>query len=1093
MKATTNFYKMKNRLIKLMLAAVPLFLFETVNSQVTSITIETFYTDNGSIPGYPEGHSTYRIYANTTNSTDRISSVTGDLSTPLSLTVGGSGVWNHTPGGTTGDALDCSAIELSPLSEYDSYITIGYTCDNDAAAFELYAIDDNAYQWMDEMFGTTPYGSISDVFANTAIGAIWFAIPTNPASQAGSSNKVLLAQITTDGAICGTFNLQVFPNYAGPGSPYNIQSGLQFGEFTDDDNDGYSGCDGDCNNNDANVYPGATEVCNGIDDNCDGSIDEGLLITFYQDLDGDGYGNPNSEVLACSVSAGIVTDNSDCDDNNAAINPAASEVCNNIDDNCDSNIDEGFAQNTFYLDNDGDGYGNPAISIINCEIPEGYVTDNTDCHDDNFEINPGATETCNLSDDNCDGNIDEGFTLNTYYGDSDGDGFGSPNESVQMCEPNEDFVDNSLDCNDGNSAINPNAAESCNGQDDNCNGTIDEGFVLITYYLDNDGDGYGDELLGDYCPDVVLEFVSTLNGDCDDNNNNINPGQAETCNNIDDDCDLSIDEELTTFDFYEDADGDGYGNALVTSSSCSQPDGYVTDNTDCDDTNASINPAELEQCNDTDDNCDGNIDESVINQDYFADMDGDGFGDEFLGSFCVAPANSSTDSGDCDDTDAAINPDTEETCNDIDDNCDGNIDENVPVTTYYADMDGDGFGNELLGDFCTAPDQSAVFSGDCDDNNAGINPGAVEICNDEDENCDGNIDEGLITLTYYSDADGDGYGSALLGDFCSAPDQSSTLSGDCDDNNANVYPGNIESCNGIDDNCDEAIDNNVIYLDYYTDADGDGFGAEPMGIFCSPPAFGSLISGDCNDSDSGVNPNAAEICNSMDDNCDGSIDENLPTVTYYFDLDGDGFGGATIGDFCSPPVNSTTIDGDCDDTSDAISPNGTEICNDIDDNCDGTIDEFQGFLFYADTDGDTYGDANTAIFECTAPTGYVTNATDCDDTNAAVNPGATEVVGNDIDEDCDGQIIDSVDELNANWQVSVYPNPVTANINLMLTGANGQVKLDIFDAMGKLVSSNFFVAGNAPTVVECGQLSQGTYSIVISNNFAHVNTTFVKL
>lgn len=184
-----------------------------------------------------------------------------------------------------------------------------------------------------------------------------------------------------------------------------------------------------------------------------------------------------------------------------------------------------------------------------------------------------------------------------------------------------------------------------------------------TYYRDADGDGYGD-------PDVFQEASSPPSGyvgnpdDCDDTDVDINPDAAETCNGADDNCDGTNDEGLPQHTYYADGDEDGYGNAGSALGSCfaSPPTGYVSDNTDCVDTDSTVNPGATEECNGKDDDCDGAIDDGF-------DQDGDGF---------------TTCGGDCNDGDNSVNPGTAEVCNGKDDDCDDAIDEGF-------DADGDGF------------------------------------------------------------------------------------------------------------------------------------------------------------------------------------------------------------------------------------------------------------------------------------------------------------------------------------------------------------------------------------------------------------------
>ena len=769
----------------------------------------------------------------------------------------------------------------------------------------------------------------------------------------------------------------------------------------------------DCDDNDANNYPGNTEICDGQDNNCDGVIDEGF------DLDGDGF----------TVCAG------DCDDTDATINPGATESCNGIDDNCDGTIDEGV-ETTYYADVDGDGYGDLNSTTLACLQPFGYVLDHTDCDDTDATINPGATESCNGIDDNCDGTIDEGVET-TYYADVDGDGYGDLNATTLACLQPFGYVLDNTDCDDTDATINPGATESCNGIDDNCDGTIDEG-VETTYYADVDGDGYGD--LNATTLACLQPFGYVLdNTDCDDTDATINPGATESCNGIDDNCDGTIDEGVETT-YYADVDGDGYGDLNATTLACLQPFGYVLDNTDCDDTDATINPGATESCNGIDDNCDGTIDEGVETT-YYADVDGDGYGDLNATTLaCLQPFGYVLDNTDCDDTDATINPGATESCNGIDDNCDGTIDEGVE-TTYYADVDGDGYGDLNSTTLaCLQPFGYVLDNTDCDDTDATINPGATESCNGIDDNCDGTIDEGVET-TYYADVDGDGYGDlnattlACLQPFGYVLDNT-----DCDDTDATINPGATESCNGIDDNCDGTIDEGV-ETTYYADVDGDGYGDQNSTTLACLQPFGYVLDNtDCDDTDATINPGATESCNGIDDNCDGTIDEGVET-TYYADVDGDGYGDLNATTLaCLQPFGYVLDNTDCDDTDATINPGATESCNGIDDNCDGTIDEGVETTYYADVDGDGYGDLNATTLACLQPFGYVLDNTDCDDTDATINPGATESC-NGIDDNCDGTIDEGACVGNT------CANPIAiGNLPYSYTGTTQHYGIDYTDA-----------------------------------------------
>ena len=171
----------------------------------------------------------------------------------------------------------------------------------------------------------------------------------------------------------------------------------------DADGDGLTTCDDDCDDGDAGRGPGLPERCDGVDNDCDGEIDEGAGESHYPDADGDSFGDPSAPLTACEAPPGYVADATDCDDTRAAVNPGATEVCDSLDNDCDGQVDEGLSS-TFYADADGDLYGNPAVSTSACVAPSGYVSDNTDCDDTDASIHPGVSPDLPEGvDSDCDG------------------------------------------------------------------------------------------------------------------------------------------------------------------------------------------------------------------------------------------------------------------------------------------------------------------------------------------------------------------------------------------------------------------------------------------------------------------------------------------------------------------------------------------------------------------------------------------------------------------------------------------------------------------------------------------------------------------
>lgn len=251
--------------------------------------------------------------------------------------------------------------------------------------------------------------------------------------------------------------------YTGPADTYGV--GVCHGGTSECSAGVWGACVGE-------VVP-TLEACNNIDDDCDGSVDNGASQVFCKDEDHDSYGNPGMKTVACAQPIDYVANCTDCNDSNANIKPGGIEVCNGFDDDCDSSIDEGVTT-TFFKDNDADGFGNAGAAIQACSQPPGYVANSTDCNDAKATIKPGATETCNGFDDDCDGSVDEGVKT-TFCKDNDADGFGNSGITTQACSQPAGYVLNCTDCNDSVSSIKPGGVESCNNIDDDCDGMKDEG------------------------------------------------------------------------------------------------------------------------------------------------------------------------------------------------------------------------------------------------------------------------------------------------------------------------------------------------------------------------------------------------------------------------------------------------------------------------------------------------------------------------------------------------------------------------------------------------------------------------------------------
>ncbi len=261
-------------------------------------------------------------------------------------------------------------------------------------------------------------------------------------------------------------------SYAKPGLPGTVAE-----IRIDYDEDGYTSTEGDCAPLDPTIHPGAEEIEDGIDQDCDGTVDEN---TFAFDDDGDGFNEYEG----------------DCDDADVGAYPGAPEVCGDgVDQDCD-----GTDLSCLDVDNDGDG----------------YTENENDCDDTDPGINPAAPDICNGIDDDCDGEVDE-WLMVSVYSDMDGDGHGDPDTGVTTCDPTTDQVSVGDDCDDGDETVYPEADEvPYDGVDQDCDGED---------LVDVDQDGFvADQVEG--------------GDDCDDEDPSIYPGASEVCEDgMDQDCD----------------------------------------------------------------------------------------------------------------------------------------------------------------------------------------------------------------------------------------------------------------------------------------------------------------------------------------------------------------------------------------------------------------------------------------------------------------------------------------------------------------------------------------------------------------------------
>lgn len=802
----------------------------------------------------------------------------------------------------------------------------------------------------------------------------------------------------------------------------------------DDDGDGYSENEGDCNDASEDIGPSATEVCDETDNDCDGAVDDAddnldtsTGTEFYSDGDADGYGDGSAGVWACEQPDGAVDNMGDCDDSTAAIQPDATEVCDGIDNDCDGAIDDADESvdlstgTTYYEDWDADGNGAVESPLEACVQPEGFVENTDDCDDTNAALNRNDVDQDELT--SCDGDCND---LSNTVGITDEDGDGS-----SAC-----FVD----CNDNDASL--NAIDVDADGITSCDGDCDDGDAGLGI-TDEDGDGF-----------------SACNVDCDDSNEFAYPGAAEL-------------ESLSAC--MADADEDGYGDSNVlncwtvemfdswgdswnsgahllfdagvesevmvltssddcldpavcdvTGGSSGAPEGYRAFEF-C----ATSNPVEVTYIAGSGYNVENSV--RITDADGAVYEYGDRFGSELtavdlgLGIIELSLVIRGTD---CDDSDASLlsvdadgdGYDACDTENPFDcDDSDSGINPGI-------DADGDGF-NVCL---------------DCDDLEATVNPAEAETYYDGlDQDCDGLSDydsdmdgyeaasyedsNGVVIMhngpdcddtdaavtplpnedsslaTCYYDGDGDGYGE-------SDPDQPALDLGvvpgtDCYDSSSTTYPGaafnepDLTLCmqdydgDGYGSDSPSSWYNAVAGTDCYDnsvttfpgaaelesvsacmqDDDDDGYGED------SPSTWYDIEAGiDCDDDEAALSPGIdgdADGLSSCDDCDDADVSVGAASISGYEDSDGDGYGHGS-------PVLVCSLDVDVDGVDDYVLIGGD--CYDYSDFTfpGAGFNELDPTACMKDFDGDGYGDLEPPSW------GNTVAGTDCDDGDSFTFPGA---------------------------------------------------------------------------------------------------------
>lgn len=512
---------------------------------------------------------------------------------------------------------------------------------------------------------------------------------------------------------------------------------------------------------------------------CDSIITINLTIvsgiTYYADADGDGLGNPLVTQTACTLPVGYVTNSNDCNDNNNQI---------------------GLPTTTYYQDTDGDGFGSSTNTLLSCSQPQGYVTNALDCNDNSATVNPNGIDIPdNGIDENCNGtdSTTAGSVLGLYEFTQ---AAACPVTALDVTtQPSfavfSSFATAGTSCNAANNVFNNsgwNTGPSIDLTEYNefsvqaadCY-SLDLNQLIFTHRISASGgtptwtlrsslDNFTTDL-GSGTPITTDQVDTVFLGSAFASVNQVtfrfyitNMGQSGSTWRNDNVKVVGNFTPLVPQPFYADVDGDGFGNPNSSLLVCTPPVGYVSDNSDCNDSDSLINPTTV----------------------WYADTDNDGVGNTQSSQIgCTQPQGYVLTGGDCNDNDNLV----------------------LGPVEYFTDADNDGFGSNSIQSlfFCTNPGQGFVTqNGDCDDSEPTVYPGAPELCDGLDNDCLNGVDNGLPFVNYFIDNDQDGYGTGAALSLCEAPVGNYALQGgDCNDADSLIYPNAPEVLNnGIDENCD---------------------------------------------------------------------------------------------------------------------------------------------------------------------------------------------------------------------------------------------------------------------------------------------------